>query len=35
MTCDDAGCKANGGLKGDKVDFTYNFVNQIDVSSFH
>ncbi len=35
MSCDDAGCKVNGVHRGDNVDFTYNFVNKIDVSSFH
>ncbi len=35
MTCDDAGCKVYGVHRGDNVDFTYNFVNKIDVCSFH
>ncbi len=35
MTCDAAGCKVNGVHRGDNVDFSYNFVNKIDVSSCH
>ncbi len=35
MSCDDAGCRVNGVHRGDNVDFTYNFVNKIDVSRFH
>ncbi len=35
MSCDDAGCKVSGVHRGDNVDFTYNFVDKIDVSNFH